>query len=266
MIESERDTPISPEVLLSEIASGNKIFEQHLVSSYWKGLFFVLNRQSQNPDLAADLTQEALLVVILKARAGEITTPSALPAYIRQTGVNLLIAHYRKEQRRKTDDTDEIDVQFADMAPSTSQQLHAKALLGIVEQVMAELPTARDRDILMRFFKYGEEKPVICRALELTPEHFDRVLFRARQRFKQVLQTKLDIDVKDVSLSHLLSITAVLASTQMISAQEIELLFSDMRGSSVSNHLYNSETEAVSSRLTAKSSISLRRSYDANTL
>ena len=65
MIESEHGNAVSPEVLLSEIASGNKGYEQKLVSNYWKGLYFVLNRQSQNPDLAADLTQEALLVVIV---------------------------------------------------------------------------------------------------------------------------------------------------------------------------------------------------------
>lgn len=262
MIESEHGNAVSPEVLLSEIASGNKGYEQKLVSNYWKGLYFVLNRQSQNPDLAADLTQEALLVVIVKARAGEITTPSALPAYIRQTGVNLLIAHYRKEQRRKTDDTDDIDVQFSDAAPELAQQMNTENLAALVDQVLRELPTERDKQILMRFYKYGEEKAVICQALDLSSDHFDRVLFRARQRFKQILRTKLNLDIQQVSLAHLLSFAALFGTAQIAMADSEHILFDEMRDYVASVHLVNSDTEVLPSSLATKSSISLRRLHD----
>ena len=49
----------------------------------------------------------------------------------------------------------------------------------------------RDRDILVSYYAKEEEKGSICERLDLTPANFDRVLFRARSRLKQLIDFKM---------------------------------------------------------------------------
>jgi len=44
---------------------------------------------------------------------------------------------------------------------------------------------------LISYYAKEEEKSSICDRLELTSAHFDRVLFRARSRLKQLIDFKL---------------------------------------------------------------------------
>ena len=42
----------------------------------------------------------------------------------------------------------------------------------------------------MRFYLDDEDKDAICRALGLSYEHFNRVIFRARNRFRELLERR----------------------------------------------------------------------------
>lgn len=175
-----------------------------LVSLYWRRLFFILRSRCQDPELAADLTQDTFLTVIRAARNGSIDNPKALGAYIKSTGISLLITHYRKEQRRKTEADENIDQVFADVRSDLHQQLSTEQLVAIVRQLMAEMTSERDKQLLIQYFVQGCDKTQICEQFDLPPAHFDRVLFRARQRLKQMLQTRLNLDIDKVGLSHIL--------------------------------------------------------------
>jgi RNA polymerase sigma-70 factor (ECF subfamily) len=50
-----------------------------------------------------------------------------------------------------------------------------------------ELGTPRDREILTRVYLRDEDKTDVCAALDVDATHFNRVLFRARQRFRELL-------------------------------------------------------------------------------
>jgi RNA polymerase sigma-70 factor, ECF subfamily len=54
--------------------------------------------------------------------------------------------------------------------------------------VINELPSDRDRQILFRFYIAEEEKERICADLCLTGLHFNRVLFRARARYRELYE------------------------------------------------------------------------------
>lgn len=200
------NTVSAPESLVERIVSGDKNAEQEIVEKYWKSLFYIVNKQANDPQLAQDITQEAFIVVIAKARQNKIEKPESISAYIRQVGVNLLIAHYRKDTRQKTDTSEFITLQFPDPSASINQKLGNKQLATIVKQVLDELPTKRDKDLLYRYFVYGQSKNIICDELNLSAEHFDRVLYRARSRLKQVLQVKLGVEATKFGISHLLAI------------------------------------------------------------
>ena len=59
--------------------------------------------------------------------------------------------------------------------------------------LLNDLKNARDREILFRSFVLDHDKIEICEALELSKENFDRVIYRAKRRFRQILEDQSDI-------------------------------------------------------------------------
>ncbi len=196
--------------LVERISSGDKTAEQELVEKYWHSLFFIVNRQAKNPDLAADITQDALITVINHSRDGKIDNPDAIAQYIRQVGMNMLIAHYRKENRHKVDSSEQIDVEFPDLSSDIPKEYAGIQMKKIVIQLMDDLPTDRDKDILLRHFVYDQSKKDICNELNITQDHFDKVLYRIRARLKQIIQVKLGVDLSKSSISQFLSLALIL--------------------------------------------------------
>ena len=58
-----------PAVLVTQIANGNKKAEQALLSHFSRPLYAIVAYKCDEPALAQDIVQEALLIVIQKARA-----------------------------------------------------------------------------------------------------------------------------------------------------------------------------------------------------
>jgi DNA-directed RNA polymerase specialized sigma24 family protein len=56
--------------------------------------------------------------------------------------------------------------------------------------LLEELPTQRDRMVLVRFYLDGVDKQQLCRELGLSPKHFDRVLMRARTRLRSIIERR----------------------------------------------------------------------------
>lgn len=177
--------------LVIRIGVGDKAAETELVNKYWKSLYFILNRRCSDQQLASDIAQDTFIVVITKARNGEINTPDAIAGFIRQTGVNLLIAHFRKETRRATDAHGEVSFEIPDDKTNVERAVESRDSLKLVQQLIGEMKVDRDRDLLVSYYANEEEKVSICNRLGLTSAHFDRVLFRARSRLKQLIDFKM---------------------------------------------------------------------------
>ncbi|MCC2617191.1 sigma-70 family RNA polymerase sigma factor [Aestuariibacter halophilus] len=197
----------SPQSLVARILEGDSAAEQHLVEHYWQSLFFILCKRSQDRDLSADIAQDAMLVALQRIRQGELSNHAAVGAFIRQIAINLLLAHYRKAQRRQTDTVDFDHLDFPHADGDLCDGLNQQKIQQLVLQVLDELPTERDRQILYRHFLYHQDKSVICDEFELTPAHFDRVLHRARQRLKQLLCEQLQISPSALDVHQLLALS-----------------------------------------------------------
>ncbi len=102
-----------------------------------------------------------------------------------------MIAHFRKETRRATDIYGEVSIEVPDVTTNVSRAVESNQTLNLVQQLIDEMKVERDRDILLSYYAKEEEKSSICNRLELTPAHFDRVLFRARRRLKQLIDFKI---------------------------------------------------------------------------
>jgi RNA polymerase sigma factor (sigma-70 family) len=199
---------MTPSMLVSQVISGDGQAEQEMANRYWRSLVFILNRRAQNLQLAQDIAQDTFITVIQNLRQGKLNDPDALAAYIRNTGQFQLIAHFRKETRRDThsfaDHGLDIPDQMPDKSPSLLQQVNGEMALGLVKQVIGELAADRDRQLLILFYLNEQDKKAICQKLSLTPAQFDRVLYRARNRLKTLVEHKHGPDFYSVDTVSLL--------------------------------------------------------------
>lgn len=174
--------------LLVRIAGGDGAAEGELMALYSRNLRFLLEQRTGDVELAADLHQEVFCIVLQRLRRRPLEEPEKFAAFLHQTAKNQLIGHRRKVARRQTDADSDAVARAADHRHSQLDDVLQDEQTRLVRRLLGELASARDRGILMRFYLYEEEKATICRDLELTEAHFNRVLFRARQRFKQLIE------------------------------------------------------------------------------
>ena len=186
--------------LAERIAAGDSAAEQQLVERYSRPLLFMLKRRCGDPELANDLHQEVFSVVLQRLRAGTIKDPARLAGFIQSTGRNLLIGVIRRRQRRQTyADSDTIAIAADEGGQDQFGEINADQVAENVRTMLEELGSERDRAILTRFYLQQEDKQSICSALELSDLHFNRVLYRAKKRFRELLQ-KSDRDIaRDLS-------------------------------------------------------------------
>ena len=76
------------------------------------------------------------------------------------------------------------------------ERLLADERANVARKVLAELDSERDRQILFRFYVADETKARICADLGLSSLHFNRVLFRARGRYRALYQAMFPKDIK----------------------------------------------------------------------
>jgi RNA polymerase sigma-70 factor, ECF subfamily len=164
---------------------------EHLAAVYrdYPGLRALIMRRVRDPQLAADILQDAAVTTLEKLRAGEIAQPSSIGGYLYRVALNHLRNYRRKDRTAVSsseglesvpDREDHPDIAGIDRA----HWAHA------TRRMLEELPTARDRDVLIRFYLNDECKEDICTSLGLSDEHFNRVVFRARNRFRALLERR----------------------------------------------------------------------------
>jgi RNA polymerase sigma-70 factor, ECF subfamily len=184
----EPDEAAVAAVLVRRIAGGDAAAEGELVLRYRRGLVYLLRHLGAAPEAADDLVQETFRIVIERLRRSGLAEPGGLAPFLRGTARNLLVAERRKTARRRTwGDTGELAAAVAPV-PSPLQDVLRGEEAATVRRLIGELPTDRDRELLLRFYVGEEAKEAICADLGLESLHFNRVLFRARQRFKELLE------------------------------------------------------------------------------
>lgn len=183
-------TTIDSSDLVKRIMSGDSEAEGILVHQFSRGVKYVLRRETRNQDIVDDLFQETFRIAISKIRKGDLRDHGKVNAFLSSTARFVAIDYFRKESRYDASDIEDIEIAM----PGESQlgQLINQEHADLVRQTMNELKNERDRAILLRFYIAQEDKEVICRDLDLSALHFNRVLHRAKQRYKSLLQEAMD--------------------------------------------------------------------------
>jgi RNA polymerase sigma-70 factor (ECF subfamily) len=150
------------------------------------GLKSLLERRCGSAAVADDLLSDAIETSLRKLRAGEIAEPEKLVGYVYRVALN----HWRNRRRREqvsrgsSAGLEEIPSDEPPVAAPLERARWAK----LMREVLDEMATPRDRELIVAFYLEEEEKESICQRLGLGAEHFNKVIHRARERFRELLE------------------------------------------------------------------------------
>ncbi|MDH3546631.1 MAG: sigma-70 family RNA polymerase sigma factor [Gammaproteobacteria bacterium] len=174
--------------LVHEIRSGSAVAETELVERYSRGLRYLLARRIGDDERARDLLQDTFCIAIKKLRETDLENPERLAGYLRGIAVRVALNAGRQRRREPYPIDIEAIAAIEDREPRQFQQISRKQKLAAVRQLLDSMPVERDRNLLIRMYVHDQDKEEIRRALGLDSLHFNRVLFRAKKRFKKILE------------------------------------------------------------------------------
>ena len=175
--------------LVSRIEAGDGFAESELVDRYARPIRLILLKRTGSAQLSNDLCQDTFVVILKKLRAGDLRKPQSLSAFIRQTAVNISIDHFRREKRYVHQDDGTISLHHSHR-DHKARGIDSQTTRAVLENTLDQLSVSRDREILRRFYLADEDKMTICMDLKLSATHFDRVLYRAKKRMRELIVQK----------------------------------------------------------------------------
>ena len=175
------------EELAKLVADGNREAESRIYHRYERGLLYLLRKRVGDASVAEDLCQEAFIILLRRLRTEGLSDPGQMNSYL--YGIARKLAAREIGNRAKRD----LAVESAflesrpDPAPDQFDEVARTQLHKIVHELFGELRVERDRQILRRVWIYDEDKETICNALDIDSVQFNRVIHRARNRFRELL-------------------------------------------------------------------------------
>ena len=160
-----------------------------LIEREYVGLRLLITRRTQDPELAADLLNEAIYTTWQKWQDGKIERPQQLAGYVFAVAMNLLRNHRRSMGVRPGKRASAAELDALPAGESRDALIEAE-LATRVRKLIQELDSERDRTVLVRFYLNEEEKETICRTLSLSALQFDKVLHRARRRLRELMESR----------------------------------------------------------------------------
>jgi RNA polymerase sigma-70 factor (ECF subfamily) len=141
----------------------------------------------RDPDAAADILQDAAVTTLQKLRSGELARPENLGGYLYRVALNHLRNHRRKD-RSSLSSAEALEELSSEENREDWGKIGERQWATAARRMLDEMPVARDRAILIRFYLEDADKETICNELQLSEDHFNRVIFRARNRFRELVE------------------------------------------------------------------------------
>jgi RNA polymerase sigma-70 factor, ECF subfamily len=155
------------------------------------GVLYLLRKELRDFTLAEDLCNETFRIVLERLQRQPLEEPSKISSYLAQTARNLVIEHRRRDTRQLTVTGHQAAMEAigdADLDPAQILQSQSRAVA--VRKVLQEIPLIRDREVLVRVYLYEQDKDQVCRELGISADHYKRVVHRARERFRTLIEQR----------------------------------------------------------------------------
>ena len=174
--------------IVNGIRGGDASAETELVERYQKRLYFIVQRRVRDDDRARDIVQEVLAIAINRLRSRDLEEPERLAGFLRGIADNTI----KSDSRKRLRDPVSLDIEAVAAIPDSHVLQYSavaeEQVRSAVHATLADLKVDRDRELLMRFYVYDEDKDRICNELGIDRSYFNRVLFRAKARFRKCLE------------------------------------------------------------------------------
>jgi RNA polymerase sigma-70 factor (ECF subfamily) len=174
--------------IVQGIRAGDGGAESRLVERYSSGLRYLLIRRIRDEERARDLLQDTFYIAISKLRKTDLENPERLAGYLRGIAIRVALNAGRRRQREPYGMEIDAIAQIPDREPGQFEQVAREQTLAAVQKLLKTMPMKRDRELLTRYYVQDQDKREICDALGLDSLHFNRVLFRAKKRFRKLLE------------------------------------------------------------------------------
>lgn len=163
----------------------------HLSAVYrdYPGLRALILRRVHDPEAAADILQDAAVTTLEKLRKGEIAHPENVGGYLYRVALNHL-RNQRRKDRTAAANAAALSEPRSLEDDAEWERVGRPQWAAAARRMLDEMPAARDRELLARYYLNDEDKELLCRQLGLSHEHFNRVIFRARNRFRELLRQR----------------------------------------------------------------------------
>jgi len=147
--------------LADRIRVGDAAAEWELVERYSRGVKVILRNAGADASSVDDLHRETFRIALEKIRRGELRDAAGLGGFMASLARNMATDHFRRGRRLATNDPATLEsVQSSKLG--ALERIVAGEQARCVRQVLEELGTERDREILRRFYLSSEAKEKIC--------------------------------------------------------------------------------------------------------
>jgi RNA polymerase sigma-70 factor, ECF subfamily len=174
---------------IGEGATVDRTALETLIKEHYPGLRLLVLKKVRDPHVAADILDGAITKSWEHLKANRVGDPDKFAGWVYRVALNDL-RNYRRNMNTRGDVRGGTEaLEALPGGGDASDEVAETKLAALVRAVIERLPTERDRTIIKRFYLDEASKEEICREHgNLSPLHFDRVIHRARQRMKELLQ------------------------------------------------------------------------------
>lgn len=162
-----------------------RAIDQALTSQY-QGLMALLRRKVRDPQLAADLLNDAVELTLKHFDDGRIPDLSHIGGYVYQVALNLLRNHRRQHAERPER---RVEIQENTLGATQANESLESSWAQRIRSLIDGMSTDRDRTLLRRFYLNDDDKEDICKDLGISPLHFDKIIFRAKGRARVLFES-----------------------------------------------------------------------------
>lgn len=176
--------------LTREALDGKKSSEGRLVKECLQYIRSELAKFSlQNAD-RDDLAQETMIVLVKQIRSRKLEKPEKIISYVRSIARNQFFMQARKNRRVSSYLESQSSREQSGFADPPYNFLSMQQSL---EHTWRRLSVARDQALITDIVCSDAGKKDLSQKYEVSLEHFDRIVYRARRRFESAWQTTTDL-------------------------------------------------------------------------
>jgi RNA polymerase sigma factor (sigma-70 family) len=168
--------------LVERIQAGDESAMAELYEVFSRGIRFYLCRQLQSQEID-DKVHDTFVIVVQAIQRGDLRDPERLMGFVR-TVVRRQVAAYigHAVQARKEQVDLEAGAWVTDGRSNPEQTAIEQETADIMKNVLRSI-SARDREILTRFYLLEQSQERICSEMNLTETQFRLLKSRAKARF-----------------------------------------------------------------------------------